>query len=204
MSSRLSAAALLALLLAAPAAAQPAASANTDPAAVKAGGYAVEPSHTRITFAVSHLGFTTWYGDFSQPTGVATLDPANPRTDAVNVTVRTDSISTTNAKLDAELRDPSWLDAAKFPTITFRSTVVTPTGPGQADVTGDFTLHGVTRPLTLHASFNGAGVNPLSKAYTVGFQGTGVIRRSDFGVTKYVPLVGDEVRVTISAAFEKR
>ncbi len=71
-------------------------------------------------------------------------------------------------------------------------------------MTGDFTLHGVTRPLTLHASFNGAGVNPLSKAYTVGFQGTGVIRRSDFGVTKYVPLVGDEVRITISAAFEKR
>jgi polyisoprenoid-binding protein YceI len=202
MTPRLFAAAF-ALLLAAPAVAQPPAPANTDPAAVRPGAYVVEPSHTRITFAVSHLGFTTWYGDFTRAAGTLTIDPARPAADKVEVTVQTASVATTNAKLDGELRDPTWLDAARFPIITFRATRVTPTGAGQADVTGDFTLHGVTRPLTLHAVFNGAGVNPLSKAYTVGFQGTAVIHRSDFGVTKYVPLVGDEVRITISAAFEQ-
>ncbi len=202
MTPRFLAAAALAAVLAAPAAAQ--SPADADPAAVQGGGYVVEPAHTRITFAVSHMGFTTWYGDFTQAAGVLTVQAGAPAADKVDVTVQTASVSTTNAKLDGELRDPTWLDAAKFPTITFRSTRVTPTGPGRADVTGDFTLHGVTRPLTLHATFNGAGTNPLSKAYTVGFQGTGALRRSDFGVTKYVPLVGDEVQVTISAAFEKR
>lgn len=203
MTRRLLAAAALSALLATPAAAQPAAP-STDPSAVQAGTYAVEPTHTRVMFAVSHMGFTTWFGDFTQTAGSLTLDPRNPAGDRLDVTVQTASVATTNAKLDGELRDPTWFDAAKFPTIRFRSTRVTPTGPGRADVAGDFTLHGVTRPLVLHAVFNGAGANAMSKAYTVGFEGTGVLRRSDFGVTKYVPLVGDEVRITISAAFEKQ
>ena len=206
MTSRLLAAAALAPLLAAPAAAQaPMRSpANPDPSAVQGGTFAVEPTHTRVMFAVSHMGFSTWYGDFTQASGSLTLDPKTPAAAVLDVTVQTASVSTTNAKLDGELRDPTWFDAAKYPTIHFRSTKVTPTGPGRADVAGDFTLHGVTRPLVLHAVFNGAGANVMSKAYTVGFEGTGVIKRSDFGVTKYVPLVGDEVKITLSGAFEKR
>lgn len=196
------AAAALTVLLAAPALAQT--PADTNPTHVQAGSYAVEPTHTRVMFAVSHMGFSTWFGDFTQSAGTLTLDPKAPSAASLDVTVQTASVSTTNAKLDGELRDPSWFDAAKYPTIRFRSTKVTPTGPGRADVTGDFTLHGVTRPLTLHAVFNGAGQNAMSKAYTVGFEGSGVIRRSDYGVTKYVPLVGDEVRITVSGAFEKR
>ena len=206
MTPRLPAAALLAAALAAPAVAQaPMRSpANPDPSAVQGGTFAVEPGHTRVMFAVSHMGFSTWYGDFTQTSGSLTLDPKTPAADSLDVTVQTASVSTTNAKLDDELRDPTWFDAAKYPTIRFHSTRVSPTGPGRADVTGDFTLHGVTRPLVLHAVFNGAGANAMSKAYTVGFEGTGVIRRSDFGVTKYVPLVGDEVRITVSGAFEKK
>ena len=206
MTSRLLAAAALAALLAAPAVAQaPMRSpANPDPSAVQGGTFAVEPTHTRVMFAVSHMGFSTWYGDFTQTAGSLTLDAKNPAADSLDVTVQTASVATTNAHLDGELRDPTWFDAAKYPTIRFRSTRVTPTGPGRADVTGDFTLHGVTRPLVLHAVFNGAGQNAMSKAYTVGFEGTGAMRRSDFGVTKYVPLVGDEVRITISGAFERK
>lgn len=178
--------------------------ADPNPGAVQAGTYGVEPTHTRVMFAVSHMGFSTWFGDFTKTAGSLTLDPKNPAADSLDVTVQTASIATTNSKLDDELRDPTWFDAAKFPTIRFRSTRVTPTGPGRADVAGDFTLHGVTRPMVLHATFNGAGANVMSKAYTVGFEGAGVIKRSDFGVTKYVPLVGDEVRITISGAFEKK
>lgn len=177
--------------------------ANPDPTAVQGGTYAVEPQHTRVLFSVSHLGFTTYYGEFTGASGTLRLDPANPATSQLEVTVPTANVSTTNAKLDGELKGADWLDASRFPTITFRSTRVTPTGPRAAEVAGDLTLHGVTRPVVLQARFNGAGVNPLDKAYTTGFEVSGRVRRSEFGVKTYVPLVGDEVDLTISAAFER-
>lgn len=174
-----------------------------DPASVQPGAYAVEPYHTRIVFSVNHMGFTTYYGDFTGASGQLSLDPAHPAASAVSVSIPTASVSTTNAMLDSELKGADWFDAAKFPAITFKSTAVQPTGPTTARITGDLTLHGVTRPVVLDARFNAAGVNPLDKAYTVGFDAVAHIRRSDFGVSKYVPLVGDAVDVQISAAFEK-
>ena len=177
--------------------------ANTDPAAVQPGVYKVEPGHTRIEFSLSHMGFSTWWGDFTGASGSLTVDPNRPAADQLSITVPIASVTTTNAKLDGELREPDWLDATKYPTATFVSTRVAPTGAGQADVMGQFTLHGVTRPVTLHVKFNGAGVNPLSKAYTVGFDAEGMIRRSDFGVMKLVPVVGDEVTLRLSGAFVK-
>lgn len=175
----------------------------TEPAKVQAGAYKVEPSHTRVLFAVSHMGFSTWYGDFTGASGSLVLDPARPANSRLDVSVPTGSVSTTNSVLDGELKSADWFDAAKYPTITFKSRQVTVTAPGRADVAGDLTLHGVTKPVTLKAKFNAAGANPLSKAYTVGFEVSGKIKRSDFGVTKYVPVVGDDVDIIISAAFEK-
>ena len=177
---------------------------NPDPAAVQAGTYAVEPTHTRVLFSLSHLGFTTWYGDFTGASGSLTLDPKAAAASRLAVSVPTASITTTNAKLDDELKTPDWFDAAKYPTINFKSTAVTVTGPGQAEVAGELTLHGVTKPVTLKARFNGGGANPMSRAYTVGFEASGKIKRSDFGVSKYVPMVGDDVDLIISAAFEKK
>jgi polyisoprenoid-binding protein YceI len=164
--------------------------ANSDPMAVQAGTYSVEPGHTRVVFSLSHMGFSTWYGDFSGVSGSLEIDPIA-------------SVSTTNAKLDGELRADDWLDAAKYPTATFVSTTVTPTGAGTADVTGDFTLHGVTKPLTLHVKFHGAGINPLSKAYTIGFDASGTFKRGAFGVTKDLPLIGDDIDLILSGAFVK-
>lgn len=177
---------------------------NASSAAIQAGSYTVEPSHTRILFSVNHLGFTTWYGEFTGATGTLTLNPAKPMASAVDISVSTASITTTNAKLDAELKSADWFDAQKFDTIRFHSTKVVKTGVNTASVMGDLTLHGVTKTVTLQAKFNGAGVNPLDKAYTSGFEVSGDIKRSDFGVTKYVPLVGDTVHLIISAAFEKK
>ena len=85
---------------------------------------------------------------------------------------------------------------------TFISTKITPTGKGTATITGNLTLHGVTKPLTLKARFFGTGVNPLDKADTTGFEATGTIKRGDFGIKTYLPLVGDDVQLTISGAFE--
>ena len=122
---------------------------------------------------------------------------------SVSISVPVASVSTTSPKLDGELKSADWLDAAHYPTMVFRSETVTPTGATTADVTGTLTLHGVTKMLTLHATFVGAGVNVLDSKETVGFQLSGMVKRSDFGVTKYVPLVSDEVTLMISAAFEK-
>ncbi len=196
---------LLAVLPAGPAYADPlSVPANKNPSAVHAGAYAIEPVHTRVLFAVSHMGFTTWYGDFTRASGSLTLDPKHPAAARLEIELPIASVSTTNARLDSELKGSDWFDAAHFPVARFVSTKVVPHGARRADVTGDLTLHGVTRPVTLHVTFNGAGVNPLDKMYTAGFEARGVIHRSAFGVTKYVPLVGDNVDLIISAAFEQK
>lgn len=185
-------------------AAAPMGPANPDPTAVQAGVYAVEPSHTRIQFVVSHMGFTDWYGDFTGASGTLTLDPARVEASKIDVTIPVASVSTTNARLDDELKSAQWFDAGQFPTIHFVSTQVVRTAPNKATITGDLTFHGVTKPVTLQATFNAAGANPMSKAYTAGFNATGVIHRSDFGVKTYVPLIGDDATLQISAAFEKK
>jgi len=173
------------------------------PASVQEGAYSVEASHTRVLFAVSHLGFSTWYGEFTGVSGKLNLSPTAIEKSSLDILIPTKSITTTNAKLDGELKAADWLDAAKFPEITFKSKQIERTGDRTAKVTGDLTLHGVTKPVTLDAVFNGAGANPLNKHYTVGFEATGAIKRSDFGVKTYVPLIGDDVKIIISAAFER-
>ena len=198
--SRFAPAAALLLLHAASATA--AGPANPDPTAVIAGSYAVEPIHSRVQFSVSHMGFTHWNGDFSGASGSLRIDPRNVAASKVAISIPTASISTTNTVLDGELKSADWFDAAQFPTIRFASTAVVPTGPDTADITGDLTFHGITRPVVLAARFNGAGINPIDKAYTLGFDATTTIKRSDWGVKTYVPMIGDETIVRISAAFE--
>ena len=177
---------------------------TTNPADVQGGTYAVESRHARVLFAVEHFGFSTWYGDFAGVTGALVLDPKDPAKSTLEVTIPTASVTTTNTVLDGELKSADWFDAAKYPTITFKSSKVTVTSPGHATVVGDLTFHGVTKPVTLAATFKAAGVNMMTKGYTVGFAVSGTLKRSDFGVTKYVPVVGDEVTLIISAPFERK
>jgi polyisoprenoid-binding protein YceI len=174
-----------------------------DPAQVPAGAYKVEPAHTRVLFSVTHFGFTDYYGQFNGVSGDLTLNPANPAASAVSVSIPTESITTSNNVLDGELRSSQWLDAKAFPVITFKSTGIKLTGKDTALLSGDFTLHGVTRPVVLDARFNAGGPGPFHKPFTVGFNATAHLKRSDFGVKTYVPMVGDDVSVIISAAFEK-
>jgi polyisoprenoid-binding protein YceI len=176
---------------------------STDPQAVQAGTYKAEPMHTRILFSVLHMGFTHYFGDFTGVSGRLNLDPKNLSAASVKVSFPTASVSTTNPTLDGELKGGQWLDAAADPTITFVSTQVTPTGPRTARIVGDLTLHGVTHPVTLDATFNAAGPNALSHKYTIGFDAVGHLNRSDFGVKTYVPLISDNVDIIISAAFER-
>lgn len=194
---------LLACTLLAPAAAV-AQDATHVPSQVRDGSFQVEPTHTQVGFTLLHLGFTYYSGVFSDVSGTLTLNKADPSQDKLDVTIPVGSVSTTSAKLDGELKGPEWFDAARYPDARFVSGKVTPTGADSAEVAGTLTLHGVSHPETLSVTFVGAGINPLDKKYTVGFAATARIRRSDYGVKTYVPLVGDDVKLTIAGAFERQ
>ena len=194
--------AALLLSLAVPAAAQEAA--THDPAKAEGGSFEVDRGHTQVLFAVNHMGFSRFYGQFTSVSGTLELDPVNPAASRLSVTFPTGLVSTSSEKLTAELAGSDWLDARANSRITFASTKVEPTGAGSARVTGDLTLHGVTKPVTLDVTFTGAGRNPMSKRYTVGFEAKGSLDRSQFGVTKYVPLIGDKVDLILTGAFERK
>lgn len=181
--------------------AQPAATAAA-PAApqVRAGDYKLDKSHAKILWSVSHFGFSTYTGEFTDFDARLTLDPARPERSRLSATIALASVATHNDALDTHLRAADFFDAAAHPTATFVSTSVRPTGPRTALVTGNFTLRGVTRPLTLDVVFNAAGDN-MAGTYTAGFSATGTIRRSDYGMTYAVPAVGDEVELRISGEF---
>jgi len=202
-------AALALLIAAAPAIAQapmqmpkaPPGSPNT--AKIVAGTYAIEPSHTQVVFALDHLGFSVFRGFLSGASGSLTLDPARPTEAKLSVTVPVSSIYTTSQKLNEELVGPDWFDAARFPSATFVSTRIT-TGPNNiAEVEGNLTIHGQTRPVMLQAHFHGAGKSMMGKGNAIGFDGRMALSRSAFGLGKGVPLVSDHVELTIAAAFEQ-
>ncbi|GJD54671.1 YceI family protein [Methylobacterium dankookense] len=175
-----------------------------DPAQIQAGTYAVDPGHTQVGWRVSHMGFSNYAGGFSEVSGTLDLQPKNPAAAKLSIRIPVASVATTNAKLTDELKSAQWLDAGQYPEMTFVSTKVAPAGKDKATVTGDLTLHGVTKPVTLDVTLVGAGVNPLNKKVTVGFEATGVLKRSEFGVKTYLPLIGDALHLTIAGAFERQ
>jgi len=177
--------------------------ADSSLAAATPGTYKVDPTHTQVSFSISHFGFTNYYGLFSGATGMLQFDPGHLRASKLEVAIPIDSVTTTAATLTEQLKGDKWFDTGKFPQATFVSTQVEPESDG-ALVTGDLTLHGITKPVVLHVRFIGAGVNPIEKAYTVGFEATGAINRGDFGITAYLPALGNEVRLRIAGAFERQ
>ena len=178
------------------------------------GAYKLDENHASVTFRVNHLGLSRYTARFTDIAADLQFDPANPAAMSVSATIDPRSIETDfhgdKPDFDAELAGPSWLDAAKFPKITFKSTSTEPTGPNTAKVTGDFSLHGVTKPLVLDVIFNGGYDGaPMDPGSRVGFSAQGKIKRSDFGVSYGVPQpgstfgVGDEVEIQIEAEFTK-
>lgn len=180
--------------------AQPASAAAQAAPQVRAGDYKLDKSHAKILWSVSHFGFSTYTGEFTGFDARLTLDPARPELSRLSATIAIPSVATHNDALDTHLRSADFFDAAAHPTATFISTAVRPTGPRTAQVTGDFTLRGVTRPLTLDVVFNAAGDN-MGGTYTAGFSATGAIRRSEYGMSYGVPAVGDEIELRISGEF---
>lgn len=167
---------------------------------VRAGAYALDKAHAKIIWSTSHFGFSTYYGEFTDFDAKLNLDPANPANSKLSVTVQTASVNGHNPALEKHLQSADFFDVAKHPTATFVSTKVAPTSATTADVTGNFTLLGVTKPLTLKVTFNKAGEN-MAKTYVAGFSAEGVVKRSDFGMNYAVPGVSDDVKLLISGEF---
>jgi polyisoprenoid-binding protein YceI len=148
------------------------------------------------------MGFSRLYGMVGAITGTLRIDPARPQQAAVQIDIPLSGLTVTSPAFGKHLQTPDLFDTAKFPTARFVSRNVAVRGQ-QATITGDLTLRGVTKPLTLRARFHGAGTNPMSKAATIGFSAEGELKRSDFGLGYAVPAVSDTVKLEITAAFEK-
>jgi len=192
----------LSIAAAAAPAAQSSAPARSAVSAVQAGTYDADPSHTQVIWSVDHMGFSRLYGMVGAITGTLRIDPARPQQAAVQIDIPLSGLTVTSPAFGKHLQTPDLFDTAKFPTARFVSRNVA-VGGQQATITGDLTLRGVTKPLTLRAHFHGAGTNPMSKAATIGFSAEGELKRSDFGLGYAVPAVSDTVKLEITAAFEK-
>jgi polyisoprenoid-binding protein YceI len=177
--------------------------ASTNLADVSRGRYVVDPAHSHVLFSVSHFGISTYFGEFTGPGG--TLDiplSANRSATRLAVSVPVANVKTTSRILDDELRSRDWLNGERFPLIAFDFAAPLSLAANSFQVTGALALHGVTRNVTFDVSFVGAGMNPAKQVYTIGFDIRGRIRRSDFGVTAALPMIGDELGLIISTAFE--
>jgi len=190
------------LLIAAPAMAQMAAPVvNKDPAAQPAGVYKMDPRHTSVTWKVMHMGVSDYTARFSKADGELTFDPKDVTKSSVKVSIPTDSVSTGDPKFDEEIAGDKFLGKAKTPNITFVSTSITKTGADTGTVTGNLTLNGVTKPVTLDTKFYGGIDHPMMPGRDLGFSATTTIKRSEFKVMYGIPLVGDEVKISIETEF---
>lgn len=164
--------------------------------AFAADSYTIDPRHTFPSFEISHLGFSIQRGRFNKTTGKVTLDTA-ARAGSIDVSIDAASINTGLAELEKHLQGEDFFDAAKYPAITFTSKKLKFDGDKLVGADGDFTMHGVTRPVSLKIDHFQCALHPMTKKPACGANATTSIQRSEFGVSKYVPAVGDEVKIVI-------
>lgn len=159
--------------------------------------YAFDPAHTSISYSIDHMGLSEMHGVFRKFDGELQLDVKDLAKSSVSVTIDAASIDTGVDKLDEHLRTPDFFDVGKFPQIAFKSTKVEPTGAKTFKLTGDLTLHGVTKSVTLNASMRTVDSHPFRKVPAAGFLATGEIKRSEFGITTYPGALGEVVKIRI-------
>ena len=160
--------------------------------------FAIEATHTQAVFIVNHLGFSMPMGIFRTTAGSFVFDAEKPENSSVEATISTASIDMGTEAWDTHMKSADFFNVEKFPSMTFKSTLVTPTGEKTGQITGDLTILGVTKPVTLDVTFVGSGIHPYSKKNTAGFTATTHIKRSDFGMGYGLPAVGDDVEIRLN------
>ena len=175
---------------------------------VPAGTFKVDPAHASLTWRVLHMGLANYTARFTKLDATLTFDPAKPEAAKLTATIDPASIKTDYPFPEKENFDKVLFESAKWfngsvaKSITFTSTGVRMTGAKTADVTGDLTLLGVTKPVTLKVTFNGGmASHPFTKKPAIGFSAAGTVKRSEFGMTNGIPVIADDVNLVIEAEF---
>ncbi|MEW6776968.1 MAG: YceI family protein [Bdellovibrionota bacterium] len=165
--------------------------------ALAADTYKIDSVHTYVVFKVNHLGMTNNYGRFNDISGKIVFDDKDPSKSSIDIEIQAASIDTANQKRDDHLRGPDFFNAKQFPVIAFKSKSVKKTGANTFDITGDLTMHGVTKPLSFVFTKTGEGKDPWGNN-RAGGEATFTIKRSDFGMTYSIGPSGDEVTLLVS------
>lgn len=159
--------------------------------------YEFDKAHTQILFFVNHLGFSNSQGEFHDYDGSFTFDRGQPENSKIDVTIKTGSIDMDDEKWDDHMKNEDFFHVEKYPDMTFSSTGIEITGENTANITGDLTLLGVTKPVTLSVTHNKSGKHPFGGKYVAGFSAFATLKRSEFGMTYGLPMVGDDVEIRI-------
>ncbi len=158
----------------------------------------VDSVHSSVVFKISHMGVSNFYGTFNELSGSYSLNEADPSKSQFDFQVKVDSVNSRNSKRDGHLKSPDFFNVAEFPTIAFKSTKVERTGEKQLKVTGNLSMHGETKPITVDMNIFTA--KQTQQGYKGGLEATFTIKRTDFGMDTYVAEggLGDEVSLTVA------
>lgn len=157
----------------------------------------VDPVHSFALFSIHHFNAGNVWGRFNEPAGEITIDPADASKDQFRVELKVANLDTGNPKRDSDLKGPDWFNARQYSTIAFRSTSVQKRGENMLDVTGNLTIHGVTRPVTVAVELTGTAADPFGNTRS-GIEATATIKRGDFGMKAMPGAVGDDVRLIVA------
>ncbi|MEP0233252.1 YceI family protein [Roseibium sp.] len=161
--------------------------------------YDFDKSHANLAFSYNHLGYSTTEGRFGEWDGTLLIDQETPANSSVEFVIDVNSLDTFWADRDKHFLSADFFEAEKFPKASFKSTSVEKTGESTLKVTGDLTIKGITKPAVLEVNVTKIGDHPMAKKPAAGFAVTSTIKRSDYGMDKFVPYVGDEISVTFHA-----
>jgi polyisoprenoid-binding protein YceI len=174
-----------------------------DLSAMPPGKYGLDANHGYITFSYSHLGFSNPHIGFRVFSVDLELDSENVENSTVNVTIDATSIDSRSETFNGHLNGANFFDTANHPTITFTSTAISATGENTLDITGDLTIKDVTKPVTLAATINQAGNHPMRGHPLLGVSAETIVSRSEWGLSRNVPNVGDEMTIRIDVELPK-
>jgi polyisoprenoid-binding protein YceI len=165
-------------------------------AAIAADSYTIDNRHTFPSFEINHLGFSTQRGRFNETSGKVLLDTAAGK-GSIDISVKTASISTGLTELEEHLRGKDFFDSFQYPTMTFKADKLRFKGEQLIAADGFLTLHGTTKPVRLNVEHFHCGINAIRLKYTCGADASTTVKRSEFGIDKYVPAISDDVKVLI-------
>lgn len=176
--------------------------------AFKAGAYTLDKDHAALLVRISHFGLSSYVGRFNEVDGSLDFDVNNLSAARATLTAQTASLDVNNSNFQAKLIGPSWLDSAAYPQAVFTLENITVTGENTGIARGALNLKGIVQPVEFKVKFLGGLKNPLTRKYTVGFEARGAIKRSDYGITKYLSMAGDKfdfdtIEIEFNGEFQK-